>query len=147
MILMMSSGGDDVVQKVSWCTFICLANIHIHTYIHFSIHPNICHLSIHAQHTWEYVYLYDQAVFYRKVIFQKKVDTTFTLPWKENHKFTRKGCSKEESNSTSLSTPPKAPRLSHAERLTYFMAYNTPLSRFCTMQTCQRGREEEAWKR
>lgn len=67
---------------------------------------------------------------------------SFTLPWKENHKLTRNGCSNDDNSSTSFSTPPRAPRPQQALRLTYFIANSRPESRFCTMQTCSRGAEK-----
>lgn len=131
---------------ISICRFtlpIIITQSSIHSFTHPSIHPFIhAYVLRHFIHLVIHTFICPMSSFIWKsniiIAYRKQA----SLPWKENHKFTRNGCSSEDSNSTSLSTPPKAPRLSHAERLTYFMAYKTPLSRFCTIHTCKEITEE-----
>lgn len=61
---------------------------------------------------------------------------TISLPWKLNHRFTKKGCSSCDRISTSRATFFNAPLAAHSPLWTYFIAYIFPVrSRFCTMHT------------
>lgn len=58
------------------------------------------------------------------------------IPWKENQRLTRKGCSRVLRISTSLSTLPKASRCRHCALFMYFIAYRRLVPLFSTMHTC-----------